>query len=272
MSWHYPLLELSLASVAKDPRLLIPEHLAPLPPHIKDKLLRSMRRYKNMSPQLLAALLHKNITDLDLQDLDITDAHLDAVAQYNNFRKINLNQSKNLMRDFKLGIENSKENVQKLPSESSICKVLIGNKYLHTLFLAGWTSLTTVTMTTIVHNCPHMRYLDLGNCNRLDDQAAEVIGQLGELESLSVTGTRITDVGLASIGHSDSANTLKELRINKCVEITDEGIEMLLSGLQALEILIFNGCPKVTDDSRLALDRYLRDHRINVRQLSWTVY
>ena len=35
MSWHYPLLELSLASVAKDPRLCIPEHLSPLPPHIK---------------------------------------------------------------------------------------------------------------------------------------------------------------------------------------------------------------------------------------------
>ena len=34
-SWHYPLLELSLASVAKDPRLCIPEHLSPLPPHIK---------------------------------------------------------------------------------------------------------------------------------------------------------------------------------------------------------------------------------------------
>jgi len=225
-----------------------------------------------MSPQLLASMLHKNVTDLDLQDLDITDAHLDVVATYNNYRKINFNQRKNLTRDFKLGIDNSKENVQKLPTESSICKVLTGNKYLHTLFLSGWTSLTTTTMTAIVQNCPHMRYLDLGNCNRLDDQAAQVIGQLGHLESLSLTGTRITDVGLASIGHSESADTLKELRINKCGEITDEGVEFLLSGLQALEILIFNGCPKVTDDSRLALDRYLRDHRINVRQLSWTVY
>ena len=43
----------------------------------------------------------------------------------------------------------------------------------------GWISLTTTTMTAIVQNCPHMRYLDLGNCNGLDDQAAQVIGQLG---------------------------------------------------------------------------------------------
>lgn len=270
MSWHYPLLDLSLASVAKDPRLLIPEQLVSLPPHIKDKLLRSMRRYKNMSPELLGAVLHKNVTDLDLQDLDITEEHLEVVAQFNNYRKINFNQLKK--PEFKFGLEDSKENIVKLPSESGICKLLTGNKYLHTLFLAGWSSLTTVTMTTLVLNCPHIRYLDLGNCHRLDDRSAEVIGQLCHLESLSLTGTKITDIGLASIGSSESAATLKELRINKCRELTDEGIEMLFSGLQALEILIFNGCPQVTDDSRLALDRYLRDHRINVRQLSWTVY
>ncbi len=39
--------------------------------------------------------------------------------------------------------------------------------------------------------------------------------------------------------------SIKELRINKCQDITDEGIELLLGGLQALEILIFTACPKV---------------------------
>ena len=38
------------------------------------------------------------------------------------------------------------------------------------------------------------------------------LSYLGCLESLSLTGTRITDVGLASIGHSESADTLKVCR------------------------------------------------------------
>jgi hypothetical protein len=269
MSWRHPLLELSLASVAKDPRLLLPEHLAPLPPHIKDKLLRSMRRYKDMSPELLAALLHKNTTELEFQDLDITEKHLEAVAKYKNYRKLNMNQTKK--PQFKFGCDDV-ENLVCLPPESALCKVLADTKYLHTLFLAGWLPVTTDTVITLVDNCPHIRYLDLGNCTMLNDRSAEVIGQLGHLESLSLTGTLITDVGLASLGNSQSAATLKELRINKCREITDDGIELLLGGLQALEILIFSGCPKLTDDSRVLLDGYLREHRVNVRQLSWTVY
>ena len=33
-------------------------------------------------------------------------------------------------------------------------------------------------------------------------------------------------------------------------------------------VLVF----QITDDSRVALDRYLREHRVNVKQLSSTVY
>jgi len=269
MSWHYPLLELSLASVAKDPRLCIPEHLSPLPPHIKDKLLRSMRRYKDLSPQVLESLLHKSSSDLDLQDLDITDKHLEVLSKHHNLRKLNLNQTKK--PKFRFGTSD-KENMMVHPSEFALCAVLQGARYLHTLFLAGWGTVTTETMTTLINNCPLIRLLDLGYCTRLDDRSAAVIGQLGHLESLSLTGTKITDVGLASIGSSESAATIKELRINKCQDITDAGIELLLDGLQALEILIFTACPKITDDSRVALDRYLREHRVNVKQLSWTVY
>eukprot|EP00088_Acartia_fossae_P041421 TRINITY_DN4334_c0_g1_i1.p1 TRINITY_DN4334_c0_g1~~TRINITY_DN4334_c0_g1_i1.p1 ORF type:complete len:269 (-),score=19.98 TRINITY_DN4334_c0_g1_i1:714-1520(-) len=268
MSWRHPLLELSISSLVKNPNLCIPEHLAPLPPHIKDKIRRSLR-CRHLSPDLLQALLHKNVTDLDLEDLEITDSHLEVVSKYKNYRKLNLNQTKK--PSFK-AIE--KENETPPPCESSICQVLQGCRYLHTLFMAGWQSVTLEVMTTLVTSCPHIRFLDLGHCRPgLDDRMAAKVGELSRLESLSVTGsTAITDVGLSNIGASQAAATIKELRINKCREITDEGIEMLLMGLEALEILIFNGCPKVTDESRLALDRYLREHRVNVRQLSWTVY
>ena len=40
----------------------------------------------------------------------------------------------------------------------------------------------------------------------------------------------------------------------------------------ALLIVIIVLVFQITDDSRVALDRYLREHRVNVKQLSWTVY
>eukprot|EP00088_Acartia_fossae_P065093 TRINITY_DN80174_c0_g1_i1.p1 TRINITY_DN80174_c0_g1~~TRINITY_DN80174_c0_g1_i1.p1 ORF type:complete len:270 (-),score=89.61 TRINITY_DN80174_c0_g1_i1:446-1255(-) len=269
MSWRFPLLELSVATLVKDPeKLCLPEEIATLPSHIKDRILKSLS-HRDISPGLLKALLHKNVTELDLQDIDITDEHLQVVAQFKNYKKLNFNQTKK--PSFKI-VEKS-ENVPPPPSDSALCHVLTGAKYLQSIFLAGWVNLGLSSLQTLATNCPLVRYLDLGNCAGLDDRGLEVLSEhLCYLESLSLTGTAITDAGLSRLGVSDSASTLKELRINKCRDITDQGIEMLLAGLQALEILIFNGCPQVTDDSRMALDRYLREHRVNVRQLSWTVY
>ena len=86
-------------------------------------------------------------------------------------------------------------------------------------FNLGWATVTTETMTTIVNHCPFIRLLDLGYCTRLDDCSAAVIGQLGHLESLSLTGTHITDVGLGSIGSSESAATIKVSYIFKTLKI-----------------------------------------------------
>jgi len=265
----YPLLELSVATLVKDPeKLCQPDNIKTLPPHIKGRILRSIRK-QNLSSDLLAALLHKQVTDLDLEDLDITDQHLQDVAKYKNYRKLNFNQKKK--PSFK--ISEGKENCSPRASDCGLAQVFVGTHYLHTLFLAGWEDISLSTVSILSTNCPRLRYLDLGHCKSVDDNILEEICQnLAYLESLSLTGSAITDVGLATLGRSPAQETLKELRINKCKHITDDGIELMLEGLQTLEILIFNGCPRVTDESRLALDRYLHEHRVNVRQLSWTVY
>jgi len=264
----YPLLELSVATLVKDPEnLCLPQYIQTLPPHIKDRILRSVRK-QSLSSDLLAALLHKQVTYLDLEDLDITDQHLQAVAKYKHYRKLNLNQKKK--PSFK---SDGKENWSPRASDHALSQVFVGAHYLHTLFLTGWENLSLSTASILSTNCPRLRYLDLGHCKSVDDNILEEICQnLAYLESVSLTGTAITDVGLATLGSSAAQHTLKELRINKCKDITDDGIELMLDGLQTLEILIFNGCPRVTDESRLALDRYLQEHRVNVRQLSWTVY
>ena len=70
---------------------------------------------------------------------------------------------------------------------------------------------------------------------------------------------------------SGSFFTLQEVQVSHCVNITDVSIEALLACCPRINILIFDGCPLVTDRSRQALEEaMLRGGRM--KQLSWTVY
>ena len=64
---------------------------------------------------------------------------------------------------------------------------------------------------------------------------------------------------------------LQEVQLSHCQHISDIAIEVLLSSCLRINILIFYGCPLVTDRSRQALEEaILRGGRM--KQLSWTVY
>lgn len=63
----------------------------------------------------------------------------------------------------------------------------------------------------------------------------------------------------------------QEVQLSHCVNISDDSIEALLTCCPRINILIFDGCPNVTDRSRQALEEVmLRGGKM--KQLSWTVY
>merc|ERR1719383_869134 len=137
--------------------------------------------------------------------------------------------------------------------------------------MRGMKSLTTEVFETVSRSM-NLRHLDVGRCPNVHDSVLQILSSCRHLESLSLAGTDITDLGLHYLANSESRDSLKELRIDRCTNVTDDGIQFLLEGLGCLEILIFSGCRQVTDQSRILLEQYLREHRRNVRQLSWTVY
>ena len=49
-------------------------------------------------------------------------------------------------------------------------------------------------------------------------------------------------------------------------------VQILLDGVTSLRILIFHGCPRVTERARIALETYLAMNGQVVKQLTWTVY
>jgi len=178
------------------------------------------------------------------------------------------NRNINLSSEQEVNMSNRNIN----PSSDQLVNLLSGQVSLHTLFLRGVENLNTEVFMALAE-CSNLIHLDISRCRGITD---EFIGLISEgcdrLESLSLSGTDITDVGLSFLARSESRMSLKELRIDRCRHITDDGIQVLLEGMAALEILLFHGCPQVTEASRQTLEEYLLNHARNVRQLTWTVY
>jgi len=269
MGWCPSLVDFCVRAVVQHPELCESTELVVLPPNLKDYIRKILLKRRAVSPDLLHSLLHPAVKEILLDDQVLTDAHLTVLGKHKHFQKVNLNQV-------------VKPNVHAHPSQrhqtgsgclsnAALVDFLQGQHALRTLFLRGMSDLNLSVFDALA-GCKNLRHLDVGNCNEVEDQLVLLLSECEHLESLSLAGTAITDLALSYLSKSESRHSLTELRINKCPNITDDGIEILLSGLEVLEILIFHSCRQVTDRSRLALEQYLHQHRANVRQLTWTVY
>jgi len=272
-----------------------------LPPHLKDGIREKLLRRRLISPSELASLLHDRVQAIDLEDQEHIGDLVHVLAPVKSFRKISLNRTflglttlplnqsvytrtapppsseqevnmsnRNINLSSEQEVDMSSRNIH--PSSEQLVNFLIGQFSLHTLFLRGVENLNTEVFMALAE-CSNLIHLDISRCRGITDEFIGLISEgCGRLESLSLSGTDITDVGLSFLARSESRRSLKELRIDRCRHITDDGIQVLLEGMAALEILLFHGCPQVTEASRQTLEEYLLNHARNVRQLTWTVY
>jgi hypothetical protein len=120
--------------------------------------------------------------------------------------------------------------------------------------------------------CPALTELDLGRCESVGDRGVAGLGALDLLRSVSLNGTAVTDLGLLAFAGGGSRHTLRELRIDGCRNVSDDGVEGILHLCRHLNIFIFHNCPGVTGRSRDALESYLAENHATMKQLTWTVY
>jgi Leucine-rich repeat (LRR) protein len=90
---------------------------------------------------------------------------------------------------------------------------------------------------------PALKALYLDGCTILTDNAFESVGRIKTLEILGVSGTEITDNGLAGLG---SLSNLKNLGLWGCKNITDSGLAHLEKHT-SLEFLDLRKCKEITD-------------------------
>jgi len=276
MSRYYSipsLLSLSLESLTKpSSSLAFTEDFMILPPTLKDPL-RKVFLKRGLSGSQLSTLLHTKVTDLDLSDSPMTHELLSALYICENLRKLNLNTSFVYLKR-KDGCKDEKAAAAP-PDSIQVAELLCKNPRLCTLYMRN---LVCMKDSVIPSLPPSITHLDLGGCVALTDTGVEyLVTHCPRLVSLSLARTKISDIGLAMLGRGEAGKTLKEIRLDGCRAITDQGIGDLLAGISrggssVLEILIFHKCPEVTDRSRQALEEFLMDAGRAVRQLTWTVY
>jgi len=275
MSRYYSipsLLSLSLESLTKpSSSLAFTEDFTILPPTLKDPLRKVLLK-RGLSGSQLSTLLHTKVTDLDLSDSPMTHELLSALSICENLRKLNLNTSFVYLKRKDSG----KDEIAGAPPDSNqVAELLNKNPRLCTLYMRN---LVCMTDSVIPSLPPSITHLDMGGCVALTDTGVEyLVTHCPRLVSLSLARTKISDTGLAMLGRGEAGKTLKEIRLDGCRAITDQGIGDLLAGISrggssVLEILIFHKCPEVTDRSRQALEEFLMDAGRAVRQLTWTVY
>lgn len=233
--------------------------LEKLPPNLKDLLRKLVIKSGAKCCNLyLPVLVHEKVATLDLSDLDIDS--VSWLQKCPNLKKLNLKQC--LRKD--------------TPAEAELAQVLAKLPLLEALHLQyNGTVVSDSVLNEIGEKCSRLRTLDLGRCAAITDRGLESLRNLKHLKSLNLGHTNITDDGIEKLFANNHCwkQSLCELKLDNCVNITDYGIEVVLETCQEkLNIFIIHACPRTTDRSVMAIESFLNSRGQKVEQVTWTFY
>ena len=105
-----------------------------------------------------------------------------------------------------------------------LSKILMRNKFLAQLNLRHLKSVRDSGLQCVTRSLTHV---DLGGCSRVTDTGVRRLASAcPRLSSLSLSRTLITDRSLGYLASGKCRSSLREVRVNGCVNITDLGIEV----------------------------------------------
>ncbi|XP_056373534.1 protein AMN1 homolog [Hyla sarda] len=230
--------------------------LEPLPPHLKDKLITLLCVQGLLTDANIGRVLHPSVKKLDLRDCDVSDDALRLITCCRQLKKINLNSSK--------GEERTSVTSEGITAIAQSCP------YLHEVTLKKCCSLTDAGVLALSLNCPLLQVINLSGCIMVGDASLEALGQnCPLLHSVDLSATKVTDDGIVALVTGKCSKNLKEIHIVRCTHVTDDTVEAILTSCPNIDILLFHGCPQITDRSVVALEQLLGSKKL--RQITWTV-
>nr|XP_056702562.1 protein AMN1 homolog [Euleptes europaea] len=250
-----PLLDLCLYCLTKNISRYI-EDIKPLPPNIKDKLIKSLSVRGWITDSNISKVLHPAVEALDLRDCDVSDNTLQQLSNCKQLKKINLN----VWKDKRLTI--TSEGIAALASSCP---------YLREASFKRCSNVTDNGVLALALHCRLLQVVSIGGCSSITDTSLHALGKnCQHLHSVDFSSTPVTDDGVIALVSGMCSKNLKEIHMERCVNLTDVSVEAVLTYCPMIYILLFHGCPLITDRSREALEQLVGPNKF--KQVSWTVY
>uniref|UniRef100_UPI00398EC7F0 protein AMN1 homolog isoform X1 n=2 Tax=Pristiophorus japonicus TaxID=55135 RepID=UPI00398EC7F0 len=226
-----------------------------LPPNLKDKLIRMMSLQGIITDENMRQVLHPGLQKLDLRDCDITDHGLIMLQICTELREINLSS-----------------NDQKLSVTSEGLKVIASScPHLSEVCLGRCRNVSDEGIVALAQRCRLLQIVNISGCLAITDASLHALGKNCKfLHSVDFSATKVSDAGVIGLVNGVCSHNLKEIHMDRCVSLTDEAVESVLIFCPHIFILLFHGCPLITDRSREALQQLVGPNQM--KQVTWTVY
>ncbi|XP_049639803.1 protein AMN1 homolog [Suncus etruscus] len=250
-----PLLDICLWYFAKNISRYITE-VRPLPPNIKDRLLKIMSLEGQITDCNISEILHPEAQTLNIEGCDISDTALQHVCNCRKLRTLNLSS-----------FEKKKNTI----TSEGIKAVASSCSYLQEVSLKRCSNVTDEGVLAFARHCRLLRIIKLSGCWGLTNAALQALGEnCPLLQCIDFSFTQVSDDGVMALVSGPCAQKLEEINMGYCVNLTDKAVEAVLTCCPQIQILLFLECPLMTDRSREILEQSLGPNKL--KQVMWTIY
>nr|XP_046208471.1 protein AMN1 homolog isoform X2 [Oncorhynchus gorbuscha] len=223
-------------------------------------------------------LMHLGTHKLDMVNCRVSDSALQQI-RCPQLRTILLRGQPSITSDGTCLPNGTFSVLKKNPSGPSLCLQYSTLQCVRTL-AASCPGLQVVDLTecaavtdegvlALAHGCSSLEVLSLWGCSAVGDAALLALaGNCRLLHSLNLSGTQVTDEGVIGLATAPCSNSLKELQLARCRNLTGKAVKAVLTNCPNVRIFTFDGCPLITDQE--ALHNLLGPDKF--QQVSWTVY
>ncbi|KAL8519823.1 hypothetical protein ACS0TY_010675 [Phlomoides rotata] len=178
-------------------------------------------------------------------------------------------------------------------TDALLCSLSTNCKNLEELGLQGCTNITDSGLTVLVEGCKRLKHIDLNKCSNIGDIGVSNISKacssslltlklldcykIGDksifslaehcknLEALVIGGCRdLSDESIKSLA-SACYNSLKNLRMDWCLNVSDTSLDCIFSVCRKLEVLDVGCCEEITDAAFQGLGN--EDSKMNLKIL-----
>ncbi|CAK9295910.1 unnamed protein product [Gordionus sp. m RMFG-2023] len=231
-----------------------------LPSNLKDKASFLMGKRKLITDANIHCILHPGTHEIDLSQCHITDHSIFKLSLCPLLTYINLECLSN--ND---GLSNYRINSKSLILLAEMCP------NLQDVFLTRCDTVTDAVIQSLAQHCSHLHKINIGGCKLISDRSLDHLSlHAYNLCCIDFSYTLVTNKGVHKLVNGKCKNTLREVSMNGCVNLTDEAVEAFIPFTSSLVILCFQDCPLMTFRSTVALARITSQR--SLQYVTFTIY